>query len=48
MKASKTVYELTEAERKAWQDVFVKVQQQLRGTLFTPAFFDRVVQLAGP
>jgi TRAP-type C4-dicarboxylate transport system substrate-binding protein len=48
MKASKTSYDLSEAEKKAWTDVFVNVARQLRGTVFSPAFFDRVVQLADP
>jgi TRAP-type C4-dicarboxylate transport system substrate-binding protein len=45
MKASKTVYELTEPEKKVWTDIFEKVQQQLRGTVISPAVFDRAVQL---
>jgi TRAP-type C4-dicarboxylate transport system substrate-binding protein len=48
MKASKTTYDPTDADRKAWSDVFVNVARQTRGTLFSPAFFDHVVQLADP
>ncbi len=48
MKTSKTLSEPTDAERKEWRDLFSRVAQQLRGNVFTPALFDRVVQLAGP
>ncbi len=48
MKASKTAYDLSDADKKAWSDVFVKVARQLRGSQFSPAFFDKVVQLADP
>src|SRR5258708_3123467 len=48
MKPSKTAYDLSDADKKAWSDVFVKVAQQLRGSQFSPAFFDKVVQLADP
>jgi TRAP-type C4-dicarboxylate transport system substrate-binding protein len=48
LKLSKTVYTPSDAEQKAWQDVLVRVAQQLRGTVFTPAFFDKVVRLADP
>ena len=48
MKASKGLTEPTDAERKEWRDIFARVAQQLRGNVFTPALFDRVVQLAGP
>jgi TRAP-type C4-dicarboxylate transport system substrate-binding protein len=46
MKANKVSYEPTDADRSEWRDVFLKVGAQLRGTVFTPALFDRVVQLA--
>jgi len=46
MKASKSAYDLTDAEKKEWSDLFARVRAQLRGTTFTPALFDRVVQLA--
>jgi TRAP-type C4-dicarboxylate transport system substrate-binding protein len=46
LKASKTAYDLSEPEKKEWNDVFAKVRAGLRGTVFTPAVFDRVVQLA--
>jgi TRAP-type C4-dicarboxylate transport system substrate-binding protein len=48
MKTSKTVTEPSDAERREWHDVFARVAAQLRGPVFTPAVFDRVVQLAGP
>ena len=46
MKATKTVYSLTDAEKSEWNDVFAKTAAQLRGSVFTPALFDRVVELA--
>jgi len=46
MKASKTVYEPNDAEKTEWRDLFARVQKELRGTVFTPAVFDKVVQLA--
>jgi TRAP-type C4-dicarboxylate transport system substrate-binding protein len=46
LKASKVAYDITDAEKKEWSDVFAKVRAGLRGTVFTPAVFDRVVQLA--
>jgi TRAP-type C4-dicarboxylate transport system substrate-binding protein len=46
MKGSKTVYDLSDAEKKEWNDLFGQVRSKLRGTTFTPALFDRVVQLA--
>jgi TRAP-type C4-dicarboxylate transport system substrate-binding protein len=48
MKATKVAYDPTEADRKEWTDVFAKVAKQLRGTVFTPAIFDKVVQIAQP
>jgi TRAP-type transport system periplasmic protein len=48
MKANKTVYDLTDAEKAEWKDVFDKVAMQLRGSVFTPAIFDRVVKAARP
>jgi hypothetical protein len=48
MKASKISYDPTEGDRKEWTDVFVKVAKSLRGTVFTPAIFDKVVQIAQP
>ena len=47
MKASKKVYDLSDDSRKAWADVYRKVNQQLRGTLVSPAVYDRVMQLVG-
>jgi hypothetical protein len=47
LKSTKSAYELSETGKKAWTDVFQKVNRDLRGTVFTPAVFDRVMQLAG-
>jgi TRAP-type transport system periplasmic protein len=46
LKATKTVYEPSDADKAAWRDLFARVRQELRGSVFTPSFFDRVVQLA--
>jgi TRAP-type C4-dicarboxylate transport system substrate-binding protein len=46
MKANKTAYTASEAERNEWKDVFVKLATQLRGTVFSPVMFDKVVRLA--
>ena len=46
MKATKTIYELTDAEKGEWKVIFDKVAAQLRGSVFTPALFDRVEKLA--
>jgi hypothetical protein len=48
MKASKVAYDPSESDRKEWTDVFVKVCKGLRGTVFTPAVFDKIVQIAQP
>jgi TRAP-type C4-dicarboxylate transport system substrate-binding protein len=48
MKASKITYDPSEADRKEWTDVFVKVSKGLRGSVFTPAVFDKIVQIAQP
>jgi TRAP-type C4-dicarboxylate transport system substrate-binding protein len=48
MKTTKVVYDPTDADRQAWTDIFVKLASQLRGTVFSPAFFDKVVKLADP
>jgi TRAP-type transport system periplasmic protein len=47
LKATRTAYSPTDADRNEWKDVFIKVATQLRGSVFTPALFDRVVELAG-
>src|SRR6185437_1865070 len=47
MKQSKHVYDLTDAEKAEWKTVFVKVAKDLRGSVITPAIFDKVMQLAG-
>ncbi len=47
MKTSKHVYDLSDAEKQEWRTVFVKTAKELRGSVFTPAIFDKVVQLAG-
>jgi TRAP-type C4-dicarboxylate transport system substrate-binding protein len=46
MKATKTVYEPNESEKAEWRDLFARVRQELRGSVFTPAVLDRIVQLA--
>jgi TRAP-type C4-dicarboxylate transport system substrate-binding protein len=46
MKATKIAYSPTEADRNEWKDIFVKVSTELRGTVFNPVLFDRVVKLA--
>jgi hypothetical protein len=43
---SKTAYEPNESEKAEWRDLFSRVRQQLRGSVFTPEVFDKVVQLA--
>jgi TRAP-type C4-dicarboxylate transport system substrate-binding protein len=48
MKQSKKVYDTTDAERHEWAKVFTKVCKSLRGTVFSPAMFDKVVSLAQP
>jgi len=46
LKASKTAYEPNDAEKAEWKDVFAKVRASLRGSVFSPAVFDKVVGLA--
>jgi TRAP-type C4-dicarboxylate transport system substrate-binding protein len=46
LKASKTAYEPNPAEIAEWKDVFAKVRASLRGSVFSPAVFDKVVGLA--
>jgi TRAP-type C4-dicarboxylate transport system substrate-binding protein len=46
MKATKTAYAPTPAEIAEWAPIFIQVSKQLRGTVFTPALFDKVVQIA--
>jgi TRAP-type transport system periplasmic protein len=46
LKSTKIAYEPNEAEKNEWRDLFARVRQELRGSVFTPAVFDRVVQLA--
>jgi TRAP-type C4-dicarboxylate transport system substrate-binding protein len=47
LKAVKTPYSPTDADRSEWAEIFKKVATQLRGSVFTPTMFDRIVQLAG-
>jgi TRAP-type C4-dicarboxylate transport system substrate-binding protein len=47
LKTTKVAYSPSEADRNEWKDLFIKVSTQLRGSVFTPALFDRVVKLAG-
>jgi TRAP-type transport system periplasmic protein len=46
MKATKATYEPTEADKNEWRELFLRVRQELRGAVFTPAIFDKIVQLA--
>jgi TRAP-type C4-dicarboxylate transport system substrate-binding protein len=46
LKSSKTAYEPSEPEKQEWRDLFAKVRGQLRGSVFTPGVFDKVVGLA--
>ena len=46
LKGSKQLYEPNDAEKGEWRDLFAKVRTQLRGSVFTPAMFDKVVGLA--
>jgi TRAP-type C4-dicarboxylate transport system substrate-binding protein len=46
MKATKTVYEPNDAEKAEWRELFTRVRQELRGSVFTPAVYDRIVALA--
>ncbi len=46
MKASKTAYELSDAEKEEWKQTFQKVRDSLKGAVFTPAMHDKVTQLA--
>jgi TRAP-type C4-dicarboxylate transport system substrate-binding protein len=48
LKASKVSYEPSESDRKEWSDVFTRVAKSLRGTVFTPATFDKIVRIAQP
>ncbi len=46
LKATKKAYEPTPADIAEWTPIFIQVSKQLRGTVFTPALFDKVVQIA--
>jgi len=46
IKSTKAAYEPNDAEKNEWRDLFARVRQGLRGAVFTPNVFDRVVQLA--
>jgi TRAP-type C4-dicarboxylate transport system substrate-binding protein len=46
MKASKSAYELSDAEKEEWRVMFEKVRGGLKGAVFTPALFDKVHSLA--
>jgi TRAP-type C4-dicarboxylate transport system substrate-binding protein len=46
MKATKKSYEPTPSDVAEWAPIFVQVSKQLRGTVFTPALFDKVVAIA--
>jgi TRAP-type transport system periplasmic protein len=47
MKQQKQTYELTPAEHDEWRHIFVRVAKELRGSVFDPGIFDRVVALSG-
>ncbi len=47
MKQQKQTYELTPAEHDEWRHIFVRVSKELRGSVFDPGLFDRIVQLSG-
>jgi TRAP-type C4-dicarboxylate transport system substrate-binding protein len=46
LKTTKKVYDWNDDSRKAWSDVFQKVNQQLRGSFVSSAVYDKVTQLA--
>lgn len=46
MKATKKAYDPTPSDVAEWAPIFVQVSKQLRGTVFTPALFDKVVAIA--
>ncbi|MGH7271292.1 MAG: TRAP transporter substrate-binding protein DctP [Polyangiaceae bacterium] len=46
MKTTKKAYEPTAADIAEWAPIFRQVSRQLRGTVFTPALFDKVVTIA--
>jgi TRAP-type C4-dicarboxylate transport system substrate-binding protein len=46
LKATKKAYEPSPADIAEWTPIFIQVSKQLRGTVFTPALFDKVVQIA--
>jgi TRAP-type transport system periplasmic protein len=46
MKATKTAYDPTPADIAEWAPIFIQVSKELRGTIFTPALFDKVVAIA--
>jgi TRAP-type C4-dicarboxylate transport system substrate-binding protein len=48
MKATKIVYDPDDAYRKEWTDLLLKMNSQLRGTVFSAAMFDRVLLIAAP
>ena len=48
LKDKMTVVTLTDEDKKAWKDVFVKVGARLKQGTFDPKLVDRLVELAGP
>ncbi len=46
MKSTKTAYDPSPADVAEWAPIFMKVGLSLRGTMFTPALFDRVIAMA--
>ena len=47
MKTNKSAYEPSAADVAEWTPVFQNLARQMRGTVFTPALFDKVVALSG-
>ncbi|MGH7439770.1 MAG: TRAP transporter substrate-binding protein DctP [Polyangiaceae bacterium] len=46
LKASKQAYSPSPSDVSEWAPIFIKVSKELRGTVFTPALFDKVVAIA--
>jgi TRAP-type C4-dicarboxylate transport system substrate-binding protein len=46
LKANKSAYEPNDGEKKEWVDLFTSVRNSLRGSVFSPDVFDKVVSLS--
>ncbi|HEY8039120.1 MAG TPA: TRAP transporter substrate-binding protein DctP [Polyangiaceae bacterium] len=46
LKVSKSTYEPNDDEKKEWGAIFDRVRNNLRGSVFTPPVFDRILKLA--